>query len=215
MAPRSPSLPARLPAAPRAAGGGLYNGGKATVTDCTFSGNSTSGQGGGIVNGTLETKCVLVLTDSTLSGNTSTNGGGGGLLTRGTSTLTDDTIVNNSAGGGVNNDGTATIVDCTISGNTTANAGGGIYNGGLGPNVVNLYDTIVAGNYSTQSGSAVASDIDIDNGTTLSGSYNLIGIGGSGGLVNGTSGNIVLTTLTELGLAPLGDFGGPTETMAL
>jgi Bacterial Ig-like domain (group 3) len=197
------------------AGGGLYNGGKATVTDCTFSGNTTSGQGGGIVNGTLETKCVLILTDSTLSGNTSTNGGGGGLLTRGTSTLTDDTIVDNSAGGGLNNDGTATIVDCTISGNTTANAGGGIYNGGLGPNVVKLYDTIVAGNFSTQSGSAVASDIDINNGTTLSGSFDLIGVGGSGGLVNGSSGNIVLTTLTDLGLAPLGDYGGPTETMAL
>jgi hypothetical protein len=33
--------------------------------------------------------------------------------------------------------------------------------------------------------------------------------------VSGAGGNIVLTTLTNLGLAPLGNFGGPTQTMAL
>ena len=31
----------------------------------------------------------------------------------------------------------------------------------------------------------------------------------------GQSGNIVLTSLADLGLAPLGDYGGPTQTMAL
>ena len=36
-----------------------------------------------------------------------------------------------------------------------------------------------------------------------------------GGLVNGVDGNIVLTSLTDLGLTPLGDYGGPTQTMAL
>ena len=49
----------------------------------------------------------------------------------------------------------------------------------------------------------------------VSGSNNLIGTGGSGGLVNGVDGNIVLTSLTDLGLAPLGNYGGPTQTMAL
>jgi Bacterial Ig-like domain (group 3) len=196
------------------AGGGVYNGGMATITDCTIAGNTASGQGGGIVNGTLETKCVLILSDSTLSGNSSGNGDGGGLLTRGTSTLTDDTIAGNFGGGGVNNDGTATIVACTISGNTTAGSGGGLYIGGLGPNMATLDDTIVAGNASTQSGSAIASDIFINSGA-VSGSFNLIGVGGAGGLVNGSAGNIVLTTLTGLGLAPLGDYGGPTETMAV
>ena len=62
-----------------------------------------------------------------------------------------------------------------------------------------------------------ASDISIggNNGVPVVGSYNLIGPGGTGGLVNGTSGNIVLTTLANLGLTVPGDFGGPTETMAL
>ena len=67
----------------------------------------------------------------------------------------------------MDNDGTATLVACTISGNTTTNTGGGIYNGGLGPNMVTLDDTIVAGNVSTQSGTAVASDIDGTRGLTL------------------------------------------------
>ena len=49
----------------------------------------------------------------------------------------------------------------------------------------------------------------------VSGSNNLVGTGGSGGLVNGVDGNIVLTSLTDLGLAPLGNNGGPTQTMAL
>jgi hypothetical protein len=49
----------------------------------------------------------------------------------------------------------------------------------------------------------------------VSGSNNLIGTDGSGGLVNGSSGNIVLTSLANLGLAPLGNYGGPTQTMAL
>ena len=43
----------------------------------------------------------------------------------------------------------------------------------------------------------------------------MIGTGGSGGLADGVDGNIVLTSLTELGLAALGNFGGPTQTMAL
>ena len=37
-------------------GAGLYNGGMATVTDCTFSDNVTSGTGAGISNGPLKSK---------------------------------------------------------------------------------------------------------------------------------------------------------------
>ena len=73
-----------------------------------------------------------------------------------------------------------------------------------------LTNTIVAGN---TNGGGAASDIV---GTVAgSSSHNLIGIGGSGGLSNGSGGNIVLTSLTNLGLAPLGYYGGPMETMAL
>ena len=74
-----------------------------------------------------------------------------------------------------------------------------------------LTGTIVAGN----SGQSVPDDIGGFAATAVTGSFNLIGTGGSGGIVNGSQGNIVLTSLTNLGLAPLGDFGGATETMAL
>ncbi len=83
--------------------------------------------------------------------------------------------------------------------------GGGIYNS----DTASLVDTIVAGN--TESGSSDASDI----GGDVTGSYNLIGHGGSGGLKNGRHGNIVLKSLNGLGLSPLGNNGGPTQTMAL
>ena len=47
----------------------------------------------------------------------------------------------------------------------------------------------------------------------VSGSYNLIGTVGSGGLVNGANGNIVGVANPDLG--PLGNYGGPTETIPL
>ena len=71
-----------------------------------------------------------------------------------------------------------------------------------------LTDTIVAGN--TDPPAPATSAV-----RNVSGSNNLIGTGGSGGLANGVDGNIVLTSLTDLGLAPLGNNGGPTQTMAL
>ena len=74
-----------------------------------------------------------------------------------------------------------------------------------------LTGTIVAGN----SGQSGPDDIVSFPANAVTGSYNLIGTGGSSGIVNGSQGNIVLTSLTSLGLAPLGDYGGPTETMAL
>ena len=43
----------------------------------------------------------------------------------------------------------------------------------------------------------------------------MIGTGGSGGITGGRNGNIVLTGNASPGLAPLGDYGGPTETIAL
>ena len=101
-------------------------------------------------------------------------------------------------GGGLyNGSGDATLVNCTFSGNTAGTAGGGLYIAG---GTATLTNTIVAGNNTDISG-------------TVSGSYNLIGTGGSGGLSDGTDGNIV--GVANPGLAPLGLYGGPTQTMPL
>ena len=116
--------------------------------------------------------------------------------------LTDCTLSGNSAesGGGVYNSGSANLVACTVSGNS----GGGLVNAS-GP--MSLTDTIVAGNTNSSGAS------DIGGQPQVTGSNNLIGTGGSGGLVNGVDGNIV--GLANPLLAPLGNYGGPTQTMAL
>jgi hypothetical protein len=49
----------------------------------------------------------------------------------------------------------------------------------------------------------------------VTGSFNLIGPGGSGDIRGGTEGNLVPASLAGLGLAPLGNYGGPTQTIAL
>ena len=221
-------------------GGGLLNfGGTVTLTGCTLSGNYAYCGAGGLCNAAGGT---VTLTDCTLSGNSSLGGAGGLMSYGGTATLTDCTLSGNyggTAGGLENFGGMATLTDCTVSGNTSNRTGaGGVFNysgtatltgctisgnyggsygyGGLvnsasynlpvGP--ATLIDTIVAGN----TNSSGVSDIF---GIDISGSDNLIGTGGSGGLINGVDGNIVLTSLTDLGLAPLGNNGGPTQTMAL
>ncbi len=189
-------------------GGGVLNGGTANLTDCALSGN-TAGSGGGLLNGGMAT-----LTGCTLSGNNA--GYGGGLANRyATANLTDCTVSGNAGGfgGGVfNYIATANLTDCTVSGNAAApGGGGGLANYGYGnipAGPATLTNTIVAGNTSSVGASDIA-------GTNVSGSDNLIGTGGSGGLTNGVDGNIVLTSLTELGLAPLGNNGGPTQTLAL
>ncbi len=215
-------------------GGGMANSGTANLSNCTLSDNSVSTSGGGLstFNGTTN------LTDCTISGNSAQRGGGGLDLVQGKAYLTDCTIDGNAAtvyggggvatlnsavylanctisgntdsasGGGLFNQGTMNLTACTVSGNAAPSAGGGLFNNGT----ANLIDTIVAGN-TTLPTSLIASDIA--GGPSVSGSFNLIGTGGSDGLQNGSSGNIVLPSLSTLGLAPLGYYGGPTETMPL
>ena len=129
---------------------------------------------------------LLAITDCTISGNSAGSGGG----------LYDKFALSSSSGG-------ATISDSTISGNT-ATTGGGL---DIASGSTSLVNTIVAGNL--QSGGTAS---DIAGTVAVSSSHNLIGTGGSGGLT-GTNGNQV--NVANPGLAPLGHYGGPLETMAL
>ena len=194
-------------------GGGVSNFGTAYLTDCTLSDNHGT-HGGGVSNsGTAD------LTDCTISGNSGFYGGGGVANYGGTISLTNCTLSENSqtapyggdGGGGVFSlVGTTNLTDCTVSGNSSALGGGGLDSGTAYSNAtVNLRNTIVAGNTDPSGAS------DILATSNVAGSYNLIGIGGSGGLTNGSNGNIVLTSLAGLGLAALGNYGGPTQTMSL
>ncbi len=184
-------------------GGGLGNvGGRATLTNCTVSGNSAQGGGGGVYG-------VATLTNCTVSGNLAGTGGG---VYSAAATLTNCTVSGNSAakGGGVYSvRGTATLTNCTVSGNSAANKGGGLYNraGTLG-STVTLTNTIVAGN--TAGTGPDASGHFTSHGNNLIGETD----GSSSGWVGSDLTGTIAQPLNPM-LAPLGNYGGPTQTMAL
>ena len=180
-------------------GGGIYNvGSTLTLTTCTLSGNSAN-SGGGILN----SDGTLAMTNCTLSAN-----GGGGIANSGTVMLNQCTLSGNSAdyydefgGGGIYNDGTLTLNQCTLSGNR-ANGGGGIYNYGSS-GTVTMTNAIVAGN-----SSPLGADI-YNSGTVNYGGSNLVSSVYSDGV--SITGPAPLTSVPDL--APLGNYGGPTQTM--
>ena len=187
-------------------GGAISNlGGTLTLTQCTLSGNFASSRGGAIRNdiGTL------TLTQCTLSGNSASSSGGAiDNDFSGTLTLTQCTLSGNSAGsfGGAiyNFDGTLALTQCTLSGNT-ADSGGAIDN--ANSSTLTLGRSIVAGNSLTAAGSS--GDISNIGTVTLVGvnivqSFAGIASSGTGTFIN-----------ADPQLAPLGHYGGPTQTMAL
>ena len=104
------------------------------------------------------------------------------------------------------NFGTATITDCTVSGNSAAQNGGGLDN--QSGTVTLRGNTIVAGNTATTGGPDA-------HGTFASSGHNLIGAtDGSTGWVGSDLTGTAAQPLDPL-LAPLGNYGGTTQTMAL
>jgi hypothetical protein len=193
--------------------GGIENLDVMTVANCTVANNSGSDFAGGIFN-----DATLTLTGSAIANNSAGGYGGGGINNEGTMTATNSTIANNSAvseGGAISNGHTLTITNSTIAYNNVASGGvgGGLraYNG----SIASLNNTIVALNSQGTGSGATASDIWLEDGGTVSSSsaYNLIGTGGSGGLVDGVNGNQV--GVANPGLDALANNGGPTQTIAL
>jgi len=141
--------------------------------------------------------CNLTLYHSTLSGNFAENSRRGG-----------------GDGGGIYNGGTLTVNNSTLSGNSADGSlfgldgkGGGIYNDGT----LTLNNSTFSGNSAKRIGGGIhnaSGDLTLNNSivagnSSSSGSPNIFGaITGSNNL---TSGDPLL--------APLGDYGGPTQTM--
>ncbi len=220
----------------------IQNDGNLTITQCSVSGNVSSG---GIKN-----NGVMVLDSSTVSEN---NGlFGGGIENRATLTVTDSTVSNNTgdyasafdggAGGIYSNDGTLTITNSTISGNLKRNAhdnGGGIWTNSL-TTITNSTITNNEGNYLSSSDASgifaegsmvtIRSTIiaaNVNNPTVpdvvagfaggfISGGWNLIGNVGAVTTFNflGDQKGTGLLPLNPM-LDPLGDYGGMTETHRL
>jgi hypothetical protein len=208
-------------------GGGIYSAsgaGPLTVTDSTLSGNSaTGGLGVGSGGGIYNFAGPLTVTGSTLSANvasggTNASGQGGGIYNAagaGPLTVTGSTLSGNSAsgsgggsgfGGGIyhaSGAGRLTVTGSTLSGNSATSSFGG---GGIFGPVAALRNTIVAGN----TASPASPDV---SGPLGSQGHNLVGIGDGGSGFTDT--DLVGTSAFPIDpmLEPLGDYGGPTQTM--
>ncbi len=169
-------------------GGAAYSLGALTVSNCTFAANSAN-NGGGIYGGPGSSVTALACTFSS----NAVSAAGGGLSSAATVLVKECTFVGNtgaggSSGGGAVNATSASlslILDgCTITGNSAVNQGGGVRQAG---GTVTITNCVVAGNTSG-----------------VGGTENLAGTIGTTG-PNLTAGNPLL--------APLGNYGGPTQTM--
>jgi ethanolamine utilization microcompartment shell protein EutS len=214
-------------------GGGVCNGGRGTVTvsDSTLSGNRAV-RGGGMSLGGSSTATVsasslsgdsaveggglfnsgsLTVNGSALSSNSATSGGG--IYNLGILKVNNSTLCGNSAqyvGGLFNTGGTATLTNATLADNSASVSVGGIdaYSG-----AVQLNNTLVAGN--RLKNASVNKPSDVAYGLDSASDYNLIGDGRHG--LSTSNHNLLGTSTSPLNplLAPLGNYSGSTQTMAL
>jgi hypothetical protein len=215
-----------------------------TITDSVITGN-TAGTGGGI-SGTN----TLLVENCTISGNTAAGYGGGisgGLLTVRNSTISGNTA---GTGGGISGTNTLLVENCTISGNTSAGHGGGIYIVLYSDTSPTVRNSTISGNTAGDSGGGISERngytnlaiLTVQNCTIANNAANGIGSNhGGGGIYGGgfnyvslvstivANNNAVGTGPDVLGavsasfsligtnplLGPLANNGGPTQTMAL
>ena len=135
--------------------------------------------------GGIDNGGTLTVSNSTISGNSAAQGGG--IYSSGTLTVSNSTIAGNSSssGGGIFSSGTVTTTSSTIAGNSAASAGGGIENSS---GLLQLANSIVSGNAATSS-------------VNINGSY------------TNNGGNELNLSAGAISLAPLGNYGGPMQTM--
>jgi hypothetical protein len=202
---------------PWTVGGGIWNEGTLSLTNCTVSGNTTDINGGGIYN-----DATLTLANSTVSENIAENGGG--IHNNGTLALTNSTVSGNTAwaggglggGEGVNLYSTLTLINSTVSGNTARSGeGGAILNAGT----LALINSTVSGDIAflgTFTSTSTLMDGACDEGlrgVAASNGYNIERPGDTCGFDQ--EGDQVNVTEAQLNLGPLADNGGPTQTHAL
>lgn len=188
-------------------GGGIGNtGGTVEITNSTITGNDANA-GGGIYCYYSEHSPTLTISNSAVISNTTSGGSeyGGGIVNGGTLNATNVTISGNTTGGlggALADDNSAVETNLsyvTIANNTTSGASGAVdmYYSPLKPG-----STIFAGN--TGGNFALTG-----SGSLASQGYNL-----SDGAIPSAAGSDIQNS-AAVGLAALGNNGGPTLTMAL
>lgn len=219
----------------------MTNAATVNINRSTISGNSAGDNGGGLANsvfvgggGPLPNASTMTITDSTISGNSANDGGGvsnfgqngdnGSVMTITNSTISGNTA--NFTGGGVYNRGqsalfgsTITITNSTVVQNEVTNVnglGGGIFNTGFF--AVNSGRVIVENSIIAQNVASTDTDVKqaapVANAPVIDQGNNLIGVDDQGLFTTSTLVGSIATPLDPK-LAPLGDYGGPTQTHAL
>lgn len=157
-----------------------------TLTGGVASGAIPASSGGAIYND----ESSLSLTACTLSGNSATDGGG---------------IYSSGFGGSAS----LSLSACTLSGNA-ADSGGGIYSDGLdGSASLSLHNTLLAGNTAPTGPDLRERGSTSEAVTTATGQNLMSSIAGS----NIGTAPAEITLVADPRLAPLGHYGGPTQTM--
>ena len=197
-------------------GGGIHNAGSfsagvVTINRCTFSGNTATSVGGGIVN------FRGLSTGRDRSGRNPSESDG--ISSDGRLVVRSSTFSGNSAmsGGGVFNEAHAAVVNSTFSGNRASSSGGGIANEWREAALTVLNSTFSNNNASFGGGFSNAGALTLKN--------TIVANNPTGGNCAGSAavgaGNLSYPDVTCPGinrnprLGPLQDNGGPTETMAL
>jgi hypothetical protein len=192
-------------------GGGISNSGVLTVTKSSFNDNSTAGNEGGAINNSG----TLVVSASSFIGNSSSlgdTGVGGAINNSGTLTVDDSTFSANSSNNGgaiCNSDGTATISDSTFSTNSSGSAGGGAIFGFGG--AVIATNNIFVGN-SARVGAGVATSGESSANLSNNVFFNNLDTGGAEDDCVSCTSNTQAVDADPM-LAPLGNYGGPVQTM--
>ena len=187
-------------------GAGMYNCcASPEITNCTFSNNSASNDGGGMCNGLSSSP---VLTNCTFSNNSAKHYGGGMYNDSSSSpVLTNCTFSNNSAtgdysrGGGMCNERSSSpeLTNCTFSGNRASGSsygyGGGMYNSGSSTKPV-LTNCTFSNNSASDDGGGMynsGSDPVLTNCTFSSNSASGSSYGYGGGVYNSSYSSPKLT----------------------
>ena len=209
----------------------IFGASTVTLTRCTLSNNTSSNHAPCIFNWAQGATATLVIDSCTLSGNSGSqqsvtagalyNYSAGGLAS---ATIRRSTITGNSTrhaaavlnySNASSGNATLSLERCTVSGNLahpTDGFGGACWNiVGSGTASISTKDSIIAAN-----SAAFYEDIFLQHGTITSQGGNLIGEADVFTMTPGPGDQLGdINNLINPQLAPLGDYGGPTQTMAL
>ena len=152
-------------------GGGVFASGGAgvSISGCTVVGNTSAGDGGGILAHLFSTESGnIVISKTTFFGNSATGHGAGldvsdfniatgGQIVVSSSTFNGNQVPGNGGGIYLKNDSakTATISGVTVTNNNATGSGGGLYDASLGPVLVK--SSRFSGNTALVAGGAIAS----------------------------------------------------------